>query len=72
MDDREVRHLYPHNRWAPSDVLISLLCDSLVIDPFDSNHWLYGTGLTVYGGRDLTSWGKDHASLYHFQPSNPV
>jgi len=26
---------------------------ALVINPFDSNHWLYGTGATVYGGHDL-------------------
>lgn len=26
---------------------------ALVIDPLDSNHWLYGTGATIYGGRDL-------------------
>ncbi|KIK71214.1 glycoside hydrolase family 74 protein [Collybiopsis luxurians FD-317 M1] len=37
---------------------ISLL--SLVIDPFDSNHWLYGTGETIYGGHDLTSWDSEH------------
>ncbi|KAL5482494.1 hypothetical protein ACEPAI_9088 [Sanghuangporus weigelae] len=28
----------------------------LAIDPFDSDHWLYGTGLTIYGGYDLTNW----------------
>ncbi|KAI9687184.1 MAG: hypothetical protein M1820_010510 [Bogoriella megaspora] len=33
------------------------MIESLEIDPFDSNHWLYGTGLTVYGGHDLTNWG---------------
>lgn len=26
---------------------------ALSIDPFDSNHWLYGTGATLYGGHDL-------------------
>lgn len=30
------------------------MVESLEIDPHDSNHWLYATGLTVYGGRDLT------------------
>jgi xyloglucan-specific exo-beta-1,4-glucanase len=32
------------------------MIESLEIDPFDSNHWLYGTGLTLYGGHDLTKW----------------
>lgn len=32
------------------------MIEALEIDPFDSNHWLYGTGLTLYGGRDLTKW----------------
>ncbi len=33
---------------------------SLEIDPFDSNHWLYGTGLTIYGGHDLLKWPNVH------------
>jgi xyloglucan-specific exo-beta-1,4-glucanase len=32
------------------------MVESLEIDPFDSNHWLYGTGLTVYGGHNLEDW----------------
>ncbi|WYZ41217.1 hypothetical protein EsH8_V_000112 [Colletotrichum jinshuiense] len=32
------------------------MIESLEIDPTDSNHWLYGTGLTIFGGRDLTNW----------------
>lgn len=32
------------------------MIESLEIDPLDSDHWLYGTGLTLYGGRDLTKW----------------
>ena len=32
------------------------MMESLVIDPFDSNHWLYGTGETIYGGHDLLNW----------------
>ncbi|KAK1856786.1 glycoside hydrolase family 74 protein [Colletotrichum chrysophilum] len=32
------------------------MIESLEIDPTDSNHWLYGTGLTIFGGHDLTNW----------------
>ncbi|ROT43774.1 Oligoxyloglucan reducing end-specific cellobiohydrolase [Sodiomyces alkalinus F11] len=32
------------------------MIESLEINPFDSDHWLYGTGLTIYGGHDLTNW----------------
>lgn len=36
------------------------MIEALAIDPFDSDHWLYGTGLTVYGGHDLTKWDTTH------------
>ncbi|KAH6677012.1 Cel74a [Plectosphaerella plurivora] len=36
------------------------MIEALEIDPHDSNHWLYGTGLTIYGGRDLTRWDTVH------------
>ncbi|KAK6956557.1 Xyloglucanase [Daldinia eschscholtzii] len=32
------------------------MIEALVIDPLDSDHWLYSTGLTVFGGHDLTKW----------------
>ncbi|KAK3292663.1 uncharacterized protein B0H64DRAFT_419872 [Chaetomium fimeti] len=32
------------------------MIEALEINPLDSNHWLYGTGLTLYGGHDLTEW----------------
>ena len=35
---------------------IGWMMEALVIDPFDSNHWLYGTGATMYGGHDLLKW----------------
>lgn len=35
------------------------MIESLEIDPHDSDHWLYGTGLTLYGGHDLTKWDRD-------------
>ncbi|KAF8203099.1 hypothetical protein BJ912DRAFT_842191 [Pholiota molesta] len=39
---------------------IGWMMESLVIDPFDSNHWLYGTGETVYGGHNLLTWDSVH------------
>ncbi|KAK7049315.1 hypothetical protein VNI00_005916 [Paramarasmius palmivorus] len=32
------------------------MMEGLQIDPFDSNHWLYGTGATIFGGHDLLNW----------------
>ncbi|KAG9088864.1 Xyloglucanase, partial [Ceratobasidium sp. UAMH 11750] len=39
---------------------IGWMMESLSIDPLDSNHWLYGTGATIFGGRDLTKWDTVH------------
>ena len=35
------------------------MIEALEIDPHDSDHWLYATGLTVYGGHDLTKWDTE-------------
>jgi photosystem II stability/assembly factor-like uncharacterized protein len=32
---------------------------SLVIDPFDSNRMMWGTGATVYGTKNLTDWDRN-------------
>ncbi|MEQ0564077.1 cellulose binding domain-containing protein [Amycolatopsis sp. NEAU-NG30] len=32
------------------------MTESVEIDPFDSDHLLYGTGATIYGTSDLTKW----------------
>ncbi|KAH7915355.1 hypothetical protein BJ138DRAFT_120771 [Hygrophoropsis aurantiaca] len=39
---------------------IGWMMEGLSIDPFDSDHWLYGTGETIYGGHDLTKWDTIH------------
>ncbi|KAF8973745.1 hypothetical protein BDZ97DRAFT_1912214 [Flammula alnicola] len=45
---------------TPGDKQIGWMMESLVIDPFDSNHWLYGTGATIQGGHDLLQWDTVH------------
>lgn len=30
--------------------------ESLVINPKNSNYWMYGTGATIQGGFDLLKW----------------
>ncbi|MEH1128550.1 xyloglucanase [Micromonospora sp. CPCC 206061] len=42
------------------------MTESVEIDPFDSNHLLYGTGATIYGTDNLTDWdtgGTVHISV---------
>jgi xyloglucan-specific exo-beta-1,4-glucanase len=34
------------------------MVSGLSIDPFNSDHMLYGTGATIYGTNDLTNWDK--------------
>ncbi|TFK40979.1 hypothetical protein BDQ12DRAFT_710849 [Crucibulum laeve] len=42
------------------DKQIGWMMEALVINPFDSNHWLYGTGATIQGGHDLLKWDTTH------------
>ena len=39
------------------------MVSGLAIDPFNSNHMLYGTGMTMWGTTNLTEWGCGY-SLY--------
>jgi xyloglucan-specific exo-beta-1,4-glucanase len=41
------------------------MIESLEINPLDSDHWLYGTGMTVFGGHDLTKWDTVHNVSIH-------
>ena len=42
------------------DSQVGWMMEALVIDPFDSDHWLYGTGTSIWGGHDLTTWDTKH------------
>ncbi|KAH7326823.1 hypothetical protein B0J17DRAFT_581043 [Rhizoctonia solani] len=42
---------------------IGWMIEGLSINPFDSNHWLYGTGATIYGGHDLTKWDSSSRNI---------
>ncbi|EKD21175.1 uncharacterized protein L3040_000786 [Drepanopeziza brunnea f. sp. 'multigermtubi'] len=51
------------NQRQPDDTkVLGWMVEALEINPFDSNHWLYGTGLTIYGGHDLEKWPSVHVS----------
>ncbi|OAZ40402.1 X2-like carbohydrate binding domain-containing protein [Paenibacillus polymyxa] len=45
---------------APPEVSPKLgwMIGDLEIDPFNSDHMLYGTGATIYGSKNLTNWDK--------------
>ncbi|KAK0473162.1 hypothetical protein IW261DRAFT_1658654 [Armillaria novae-zelandiae] len=42
------------------DKQIGWMMESLSINPFDSSHFLYGTGATIYGSHDLAKWDTTH------------
>jgi photosystem II stability/assembly factor-like uncharacterized protein len=47
----------PTNSLCPQPTpKLGWMVESLEIDPFDSNHMLYGTGATMYGANNLTAW----------------
>jgi xyloglucan-specific exo-beta-1,4-glucanase len=52
--------------WIRNDFLnvdskwLGWMIESLEINPHDSDHFLYGTGLTIWGGHDLTNWDSVH------------
>jgi xyloglucan-specific exo-beta-1,4-glucanase len=47
----------PSNSLCPQpNPKLGWMVESLEIDPFDSNHMLYGTGATMYGANNLTAW----------------
>ena len=55
-DDSLAPWLGPDSVTTGLTMQIGWMIEALAIDPFDSNHWLYGTGATIYGGHDLLKW----------------
>lgn len=55
-DDSLAPWLGPDGTVTDVSTQIGWMMEALAIDPFDSNHWLYGTGATLYGGHDLLKW----------------
>lgn len=41
---------------------VGWMIEGLAIDPFDSNHFLYGTGATVLGSRNALNWDNPDAN----------
>jgi xyloglucan-specific exo-beta-1,4-glucanase len=42
------------------ELQLNVMMEGLSIDPFNSDHWLYGTGGGIQGGFDLTKWDTVH------------
>nr|QCR98305.1 GH74 xyloglucanase [Ganoderma applanatum] len=55
-DDSLAPWIGPDDTIDTLDKQIGWMMEGISIDPFDSNHWLYGTGETIYGGHDLLNW----------------
>jgi xyloglucan-specific exo-beta-1,4-glucanase len=49
-----------NQRQAGDTKILGWMVEALEIDPFDSNHFLYGTGVTIYGSHNLKSWPAVH------------
>ena len=49
-------HGYPQKNAPEVSVRMGWMMEGLKIDPFNSNHMLYGTGETLYGTTNLTAW----------------
>jgi len=51
-----------NQRQAGDTKILGWMLEALEINPFDSNHFLYGTGLTIYGSHNLKSFPAIHIS----------
>ena len=43
------------------------MTEGLAIDPFNSNHFMYGTGVTIFGCDDLMQWDPNGSGQIHLK-----
>lgn len=53
----------PYLKWGGDQPKFGWWIQALALDPYDSQHVLYGTGATVYGTRDLRNWAPQIRGL---------
>ncbi|MFF9775331.1 1,4-beta-glucanase [Streptomyces sp. NPDC013978] len=53
----------PYLKWGADKPKFGWWIQALALDPFDSQHVVYGTGATLYGTRDLKRWAPQIRGL---------
>ncbi|MFI0232824.1 1,4-beta-glucanase [Streptomyces sp. NPDC017086] len=53
----------PYLAWGQDEPKFGWWIQTVAVDPYDSEHVLYGTGATVYGTRDLVHWAPASRGL---------
>lgn len=53
----------PYLRWGEAEAKFGWWIQSVAVDPFDSEHIVFGTGATVFGTRDLVHWAPEVRGL---------
>ncbi|MEV8595505.1 1,4-beta-glucanase [Streptomyces sp. NPDC052012] len=53
----------PYLKWGEDQPKFGWWIQALAVDPYDSEHIVYGTGATLYGTRDLTHWAPQIRGL---------
>ncbi|QNP68062.1 1,4-beta-glucanase [Streptomyces roseirectus] len=54
---------YPYLKWGKDAPTFGWWIQMVAVDPFDSQHLVYGTGATLYGTRDLKNWAPQIRGL---------
>jgi len=54
--------LSPWLKWGQAAPRFGWWLGALALDPFDSDHVIYGTGATIWGSHDVTRVDRQHAT----------